>query len=139
MRMKYLPVVIVAVVAAGCARSTPSALADVVFRRELAQLPAEFVPCLSVDGKDADTKLLDEIRKLRPDAVLGSECIYDLGGSYHRASSRKAMMMDIKRLSSTKVEYVGRHNRRWADFVTLEVREGGDGWKVLRVIKHEAA
>lgn len=84
-RMKYLAVAIVAVVAAGCARSTPSALADVVFRRELAQLSAEFVPCVSVDGKDADTKLLDDIRKLRPNVVLGSECIYDFGGSYHRA------------------------------------------------------
>lgn len=38
--------------ASGCARSTPSELADVVFRRELAHVPAEFVPCLSVDGKD---------------------------------------------------------------------------------------
>jgi hypothetical protein len=71
--------------------------------------------------------------------VLGSECTYDFGGSYHRASSRKAILMDIKRLSSTKVEYIGRHNRKWADFVTLEVRKGADGWKVLRVIKHEAA
>src|SRR5688500_4631605 len=130
MRMKYLPVVIVA---AGCARSTPSALADVVFRRELAQLPAEFVPCLSVDGTDADTKLLDSIRKLRPDAVLGSECAYSMGGAYHRASNRKAMLMDMKRLSSTQVEYVGRHSGRWADFITLEVREDADGWKVLRV------
>jgi hypothetical protein len=92
-----------------------------------------------VDGKDADTKLLADMRKLRPDVVLGSECTYDFGGSYHRASSRKAMLMDVKRLSSTKVEYIGRHNRKWADFVTLEVREGADGWKVLRVIEHVAA
>jgi hypothetical protein len=44
-----------------------------------------------VDGKDADTNLLDEIRKLRPDVVLGSECIYDLGGSHHRASTLGAV------------------------------------------------
>lgn len=138
-RVKHLAVAIIGVVAAGCARSTPSALADVVFQRELAHLPAEFVPCLAVDGKDADEKLLSSIRKLRPDAVLGSECAYSMGGAYHRASSRKAMLMEMKRLSSTEVEYVGRHSGRWADFITLEVREGADGWKVLRVIKHEAA
>jgi hypothetical protein len=139
MRMRYLAIAITAVVAAGCARSTPFDLADVVFRRELAQLSADFVPCLSVDGVDADAKLLESIRKLRPDAVVGSECVYGIGGSYHRASSRKAMLMDMKRLSSAEVEYVGRHSGRWADFITLEVREDGDGWKVLRVIKHEAA
>lgn len=49
------------------------------------------------------------------------------------------MLMGVKRLSRTEVEYVGRHSGRWADFITLEVREGADGWKVLRVIKHEAA
>jgi hypothetical protein len=139
MRMKCLAVAAVALVAAGCARSTPSALADVVFRRELAQVPGDFVPCLSMDGRDADTKLLADIRKLRPDAVLGSECTYELRGSYHRASGRKAMLMDIKRLSHTEVEYIGRHGGKWADFITLEVREGADGWEVLRVIKHEAA
>lgn len=46
--MKYLAVAVVALAAAGCARSTPSGLADVVFGRELAQVPGEFVPCLSV-------------------------------------------------------------------------------------------
>ena len=71
--------------------------------------------------------------------MLGSECAYSFGGSYHRASSRKAMLMDMKRLSSTEVQYVGRHSGKWADFITLEVGEDADGWKVLRVIKHEAA
>lgn len=80
MRMSYLAVATVAVVAAGCARSTPAALAEVAFRQELARLPAEFVPCLSVDGKDADKKLLDDIGKLRPDVVPGSECTYELRG-----------------------------------------------------------
>jgi hypothetical protein len=126
-------------IAAGYARSTPRALADVVFRRELAHVPAEFVPCLSVDGKDADTALLDGIRKLRPDVVLGSECTYDIGGSYHQASSRKAMLMDIRCLSSTEVEYIGRHDGKWGDFITLEVREGANGWEVLRVIRHVAS
>lgn len=47
-------------------------------------------------------------------------------------------MMNMQRLSGTEVEYVGRHSGRWADFIRLEVREDADGWKVLRVIKHEA-
>ena len=128
---KFLAAAAATVVAAGCSRSTPPSLAEAIFEQEFAHLPAEFVPCLSVDGKDADAKLLDNIRKLRPDAVPGSECTFDIGGSYHNASRRKAMLMDVTRLSTTQFEYLARHERKWADYIRLEVHEGGKGWKVI--------
>jgi hypothetical protein len=129
----------VVLLVSGCSHGTPPALAQAVLRRQLPDWPSEFLLCVSVDGADADMGLLADIRKENRAAVAGSECKYDLSGSYHRASGRKAVLMNVTQDSRHEVRFEARHAGKWGEFLTFEVQQSDSGWRIVRVLKHEAA
>ena len=58
----------------------------------------------------------------------------------HRASGRKATMIDVDHFRPTSpdggtIEYSAYHHRMWAKYKTLEVRRVGDRWTVTRALK----
>jgi hypothetical protein len=127
----------------GRVAATPPALAQAVLQKELTAVDTP-VACLAVDRRDvpADVRM-----SITPPAgvtlVSASHCqrIADEDrGSVHRASGRKATMIDVDHFRPTSpdagtIEYSAYHHRMWAKYKTLEVRRVGDRWTVTRALK----
>ena len=127
----------------GRVAATPPALAQAVLQKELAAVDTP-VACLAVDRRDAPA----EVRTaLTPPAgvtlVSSSHCarIADEDrGSVHRASGRKATMIDVDHFRPSApdagtIEYTAYHHRMWAKYKTLEVKRVAGQWRVTRAIK----
>lgn len=130
----------------GCGTRTPHSLAQVVLKEQIADADdglAEFVLCITVDSKDADSALLASLQDANKTVVPGSECVWVMDpskGSYHRPSRRKAMLLDVSMLPSRQeVEYEARHSGKWGTFRTLQVTEEQGHWKVIKMLKDERA
>lgn len=123
----------------GCHASTPNDLAQVVLMEEIGQLDGVrmgFVPCISVDSLDVDARILESLRKVYPNVVPGSECHWDIGGSIHRPSGRKAMLVNVfgyKR--SGEIELEARHHGKFGTMKTLQVRRESAGWRIVATLK----
>jgi hypothetical protein len=131
--------VLVALLLSACEASIPDDLARTVLLEEIGQLDgvrAGFVPCLSVDSMDVDASTLEAVRKVYPDVVPGSECQWLKSGSVHKASGRKAMLVNVfgyKR--SGEIEFEARHHMKWATMKTLQVRRESSGWRIVATLK----
>lgn len=114
------------------------------------------VLCLSVDGLDAPATVIAALRASLPagtsqgpadtQIVPNSECVRVADserGSYHRASGKEALMLDVSAFRPSapeagQVEYSAYHHRMSARYKTLEVKRVDEKWQVTRVIKHVA-
>ena len=123
----------------GCQASTPNDLAQTVLMEEIGQLDGVrmgFVPCLSVDSIDIDAQTLESLRRVYPNVVPGSECQWDMSGSFHKASGRKAMLVNVfgyKR--SGEIELEARHHGKFGTMKTLQVRRESSGWIIVATLK----
>lgn len=134
----------VMVMVSGCERPTPPELAQVVLWKALEKIPADFVVCVSIDDHDADVAALrSAIDRPVQTLVPASECewVRDVSkGSYHRASGKKAVLLDIKsNPSRTEVDVVARHSGLWGTTSKLKVSDDGGMWRILEVLKEEHA
>lgn len=102
------------------------------------------VACLSVDGKDAPDALIGPMQAPTRAAVPASHCervADEEKGSFHRASSREATLVDISRFRPSApdtgtIEVSLYHHRMWASYKTLEVKRVDGAWQVAKVVKH---
>jgi hypothetical protein len=126
-----------------CSSSTPAELSELVLRTEIPEIPEDFVVCVSVDERDATESLLSRLRSSTRVVVPASECEWVLDttkGSFHRASGRKAMLVDVSaNLHRDEVEYVGRHHGMWAVRLTLKVKVDNGSWRIVDTIKRSSA
>lgn len=145
MRTRFL-LAVVAAVLVGCTTGVPDDLALTVL---LEELPKEegiahegFLPCVAVEDRDADAKLLRALHDARIEAVPASECqwVMDGSGSYHRATKRKATLVNVhgyKRAGT--IEFEARHHGKYGSMKTLEVARGPSGWKIVKTLRHMLA
>jgi hypothetical protein len=122
----------------------PDDLARTVLLEELPQeegIAREgFLACVAVENRDADPELLAALREAHLDAVPASECQWDIGGSFHRASKRKAMLVKVygyKRAGT--IEFEAEHAGKYGTMKTLEVARDSSGWRIVRVLSHMMA
>ena len=47
--------------------------------------------------------------------------------------------MNVTRDSPHEVRFEARHAGKWGEFLTIEVQQNDNGWRIVRVLKHEAA
>jgi hypothetical protein len=122
---------------------TPPALAQAVLQKELAAVDTP-VACLAVDRRDAPAEVRTALTAPSGVTLVSSshcERIADEDrGSVHRASGRKATMIDVDHFRPTSpdagtIEYTAYHHRMWAKYKTLEVKRVGGRWQVTRAIK----
>jgi hypothetical protein len=127
----------------GRVAATPPAVALAVLQKELAAVDTP-VACLAVDRRDAPSAV--RVAAKPPAGVTlveASQCerIADEDrGSVHRASGRKATMIDIDHFRPASpdagpIEYSAYHHRMWAKYKTLEVQRAAGQWRVTRAIK----
>jgi hypothetical protein len=110
----------------------------------LEELPQEegivregFLACVAVENRDADPKLLAALRGAHLDAVPASECQWDMSGSFHRASKRKAMLVKVYGYKRTgTIEFEALHGGKYGTMKTLEVARGSAGWRIVRILSH---
>jgi len=123
--------------------ATPVALAQAVLQKELAGIDTP-VACLAVDGRDAPAEVRNAVRAPAGiTLVSASHCLRiadEDRGSLHRASGRKATMIDVEHFRPTSpdtgtIEYNAYHHRMWAKYKTLEVRRVGGAWQVSKTLK----
>ncbi|MFP7723662.1 hypothetical protein [Lysobacter sp. A3-1-A15] len=118
-------------------------VARAVFEHELpsARLPTV---CLAIDGKDAPQAMLEALYRQGRVVAPASACIRNPDedrGSYHLASGREALMLDIARFRPTapdagEVEYIAYHHRMFGDYKTLRVQRVDGRWQVTGVVRH---
>ena len=85
-----------------------------------------------MEGRDADSELLGVLRDAHLDVVPASECQWDTGGSFHRASGRKAMLVNVYGYDSAgTIKFEALHHVKYATMKTLEVARESSGWKIL--------
>ncbi|WP_330970546.1 hypothetical protein, partial [Lysobacter sp. A3-1-A15] len=103
--------------------------------------------CLAVDGKDAPQPMIEALSSDAVAVVPASYCVRvadEDRGSYHRASGREAMLLDVHgfRASSpelAQVQFSAYHHRLFGSYKTLEVRRVDEKWQVTRVLRHVAS
>ena len=124
----------------GCTTGVPDELARTVLVQELPSVEGiageAFLACVAIDSRDADAEMLKVLRDANIDAVAGSECQWSLGGSFHRASGRKAVLVNVygyKRKGT--IEFEARHHGKYGTFKTFEVVRGPSGWKIVRTLQ----
>ncbi|MEG3193017.1 hypothetical protein [Lysobacter sp. D1-1-M9] len=130
----------------GTAAPTLLPVARAVFASEI---PAARIPivCLAVDGKDAPQPMIEALSSDAVAVVPASYCVRvadEDRGSYHRASGREAMLLDVHgfRASSpelAQVQFSAYHHRLFGSYKTLEVRRVDEKWQVTRVLRHVAS
>lgn len=127
----------------GSIAATLLPVARAVFASEIANADTPVV-CLAVDGKDAPDALIGPLQAPTRAVVPASHCerVADEDqGSYHRASRREAMLMEVSAFRPSapdagQIEFSAYHHRLWASYKTLEVKRVNGTWQVARVIKH---
>lgn len=140
MEVSKKPIIfLVTLLLSGCHASTPNDLAQAVLMEEIGQLDGVrmgFIPCVSVDSRDIDSRALESLRKVYPNVVPGSECQWDRGGSIHKTSGHKAMLVNVfgyKRIG--EIEFEARHHGRFGTMKTLQVRRESSGWRIVATLK----
>jgi hypothetical protein len=127
----------------GRVAATPPALAVAVLQKELAAVDTP-VACVAVDRRDASAEVRTALTAPAGVTLVSSshcERIADEDrGSVHRASGRKATMVDLDHFRPTSpdagtIEYTAYHHRMWAKYKTLEVKRVGGRWVVARAVK----
>jgi hypothetical protein len=127
----------------GRVAATPPALAVAVLQKELAAVDTP-VACIAVDRRDASAEVRTALTAPAGITLVSSshcERIADEDrGSVHRASGRKATMVDLDHFRPTSpdagtIEYTAYHHRMWAKYKTLEVKRVGGRWVVARAVK----
>lgn len=127
----------------GSIAATLVPVARAVFASEIDNADTPVV-CLAVDGKDAPDSLIGPLQAPTRAVVPASHCqrVADEDqGSYHLASKREAMLMEVSRFRPSapdagQIEFSAYHHRLWASYKTLEVKRVNGIWQVTRVIKH---
>jgi hypothetical protein len=132
--------------ASGCARNTPPDLAELVIRQEYSgmgqylEMPSNAAACISVDGRDANEKLLAELRDIAASVVPSSSCLESKNlrdGRSERGTGRKAIRVEVVRLGRERVQYLGYRDVRSAMRVILKVREENGAWRIVEVVSRE--
>lgn len=139
----------------GSPAAIPQPLAATVFAQELPRARID-VLCLSIDGKDVSPELAQAMQQAINDdkrqVVPASQCARSANedvGSRHRVSGRPALMVDVHAfrpqsrdadsgLVTGIVDYTAYHHRMSASYKTLEVKQTGAGWQVVRTVRHVA-
>lgn len=138
--------VVSAVVLSACTAGVPDDLARAVLVHELPSIDGianeGFLACVAVESHDVDTETLAALRAVHVEAVPASECqwVMDGRGSYHRASKRKAMLVNVfgyERAGTIELE--ARHHGKYATMRTLKVAHESSGWKVVRTLQETMA
>jgi hypothetical protein len=140
MRPRYLSAAI-ATALVGCTAGLPDDLARTVLLEELPQeegiVHDGFLACVAVENRDAGPELLAALREAHLDSVPASQCQWDMRGSFHRASKRKAMLVKVygyKRAGT--IEFEALHAGKYGTMKTLEVTRVSSGWRIVRVLSH---
>lgn len=130
----------------GSVAAVPQALAAAVFTQELAKAPKVDVLCLSIDGRDPTTGLVQGMQEALAgrSVVAASECVRNPNedvGSSHRPSGKPAQMVDVTAFRPTTresgtIQYTAYHHRMSASYKTLEVKLADGRWQVVRTVKH---
>ncbi|MDQ3040487.1 MAG: hypothetical protein M3R16_11910 [Pseudomonadota bacterium] len=120
----------------------PEALAVLILNSE-SSMRAPAVLCVAVDGKDADESLLTQLRRPSRTVVPASQCVRvatAASGSYHRPTGSPAFFIEVSGFRPTadtaQIKFNAFHNTQSATNKTLEVRKVGDGWEIVRMLRH---
>lgn len=124
----------------------PEALVRAVFANQTFAGDAK-VACLSIDGRDASSTLIETLSRPQLAVVPGSHCVRvatEGGGSYARASHSPAVLIDINGFrpagpDSGQVQYSAYRHRLRATYKTFEVRRVDGQWQIVRTLKHVSA
>lgn len=124
----------------------PDALVRMVFEKEIVARDAKVV-CLSIDGSDAPLPLIEKLIRPGLAVVPGSSCVRvaaEGSGSYARTSNSPALLVEINGFrtaadGTTQVQYSAYRHRLRATYKTLEVRQVGGQWRIVRTLKHVSA
>lgn len=124
----------------------PGALARAVFINQIAATDAG-VACLTIDGKDAPTALIETLARPGLAVVPGSHCVRvatEGSGSYARATHSPALLVEINGFRTAEpgigqVQFSAYRHRMRATYKTLEVRQVNGQWRIGRTLKHVSA
>lgn len=123
--------------------ATPITLAQAVFAAEIRPGDAR-VACLTIDGRDAPESLMPALTRPNLAVAPGSSCVRvaaEGAGSYSRNSRSPAVLVDIDGFRRTsadtaQIRYSAYRHRMRATYKTLEVRQIGGQWRIVRTLKH---
>ncbi len=126
--------------------ATPVALAQAVFAAEIQPGDAK-VACLTIDGRDAPEALMPALTRPNLAVAPGSSCVRvaaEGSGSYSRSNRSPAVLVDIDGFRRTsadtaEIRYSAYRHRMRATYKTLEVRQVGGQWRIVRTLKHVSA
>jgi hypothetical protein len=141
--MRRALIALLSVLIVGCSESTPSELAELVIRTQFRDVPPDSVACISVDGHDAGQHLLASLTNIGVKVVPESACEYVANpaqGSYEIHTRQKAVLVYITtRLDKGEVEYLSRYHAKWAMNIVLRIHQENGAWRIVDVVKREAA
>jgi len=126
--------------------ATPPALVQAIFAAEIKPADAR-VACLTIDGRDAPESLMPALTRSGLAVAPGSSCVRVAAegmGSYSRSSRSPAVLVDIDGFRRTsadtaEIRYSAYRHRMRATYKTLEVRQIGGEWRIVRTLKHVSA
>lgn len=141
--LRIAAIVLLSAIGPGCSKGTPPELAEMVIRAQHFDAPPDSVACISVDGRDADARLLRALSGVAAKVVPESECTYVADpskGSRENQTGRSAVLVYVTtRPDRDEAEYLGRYHAKWAMHVVMRVRHENGGWRIVEVVKREAA
>jgi hypothetical protein len=125
--------------------AVPDALVQAIFDKEIVAADAR-VACLTVDGRDPSPALIEKLARPQLAVVPGSHCVRvasEGSGSYTRATHSPALLVELNGFRTTpegsQVQYSAYRHRLRATYKTLEVRQVGGQWRIVRTLKHVSA
>ncbi|MEO6366030.1 MAG: hypothetical protein ABIO38_08300, partial [Luteimonas sp.] len=121
---------------------TPDALALLILNSE-SSMRAPAVLCVAVDGRDPSPNVLAGLQRPSRTVVPASQCVRvanAASGSYHRPTGNKAFFIEVsgfRQASATaQIRFNAFHHRQSATNKTLEVRQVGDAWEIVQMLRH---
>jgi hypothetical protein len=141
--MRAAVAALLSVMVTGCSKSTPPELAELVIRTQHSDVPPDAVACISVDGSDADARLLVALSGIAKKVVPESACTYVADpsrGSRENQTGRSAVLVYVTtHPDRDEAEYLGRYHAKWAMRVVMKVQRDNDEWRIVGIVKREAA
>ena len=124
------------------ATPTPDALAVLILNSE-SSMRAPAVLCVSVDGKDPTPNVLAQLQRPSRTVAPASQCVRvanAASGSYHRPTASKAFFIEVsgfrQAADTAQIQFNAFHHRQAATNKTLEVRQVGNDWEIVQLLRH---
>ena len=141
--MKITPLLGLAGLLANAAfAEVPTQVQEFIFGQQMSRNSSEFVYCLSADGEDVPSDMIDRLARDGFTIVGESKCTSNrdvrTGGSFHTDSRRKAMFVRVRNFSSEDpshaiVEWETYHNGFYGEGSKLRLELSDGVWRVVGI------